>query len=216
MYIMCITDAIATAVAAPRDDNWAAATSCDPGPAGVPGTISTPASRPWVEWDCAASSRDRAPAKVLETMTTRSPQVIGFFGHDRGLRYARFSNFWQLRKPYEFTLPSFALQHGFPPKLRCSCSEKAIMLTKPAMMRDRATFDDMLRTDNPARPCHVRRSWDDCGGGDYSIQVAASKPPPRCGSSWNSARSCDQIHIGAGLPGTVFASDTSTARTEPD
>mmetsp|Transcript_26609 Transcript_26609/g.61590 ORF Transcript_26609/g.61590 Transcript_26609/m.61590 type:complete len:184 (+) Transcript_26609:100-651(+) len=77
-------------------------------------------------------------------------RVLGFYSHSAKSPYKEFSNFFWMSSPYEFQLPDFAMKPGFPPSVMCEFSEKAIMLTKAALMGDRETFDELMVAETPA------------------------------------------------------------------
>lgn len=79
----------------------------------------------------------------------RGGRVIGFYGHHPSCKYHEFSNFWYLREPLDFQIPEFAQREGLPSIVRCEFSEKAIMLTKAAMMSDGETFEEMVKCPTP-------------------------------------------------------------------
>lgn len=67
-------------------------------------------------------------------------KVIAFYGHGRQNQYKEFSNFFWVSEAFKFILPAFARQKGFPEFVWCHCSEKAIMVTKAALMGDLESF----------------------------------------------------------------------------
>ena len=76
-------------------------------------------------------------------------EVIGFYNHKPRLKFRDFSNFC-VGVPYDFWLPVYARHKNFPETVRCAFSEKAIMLTKAAMMHDRDAFERIANADAPA------------------------------------------------------------------
>jgi len=81
-------------------------------------------------------------------------RVIGFYGHSEGREYREFSNFYWMSRKFRFRVPEFALQdqsdRDIPRVVECQTSEKAIMLTKAALMKDPATFKLMMGTEKAA------------------------------------------------------------------
>mmetsp|Transcript_110370 Transcript_110370/g.276321 ORF Transcript_110370/g.276321 Transcript_110370/m.276321 type:complete len:250 (+) Transcript_110370:53-802(+) len=103
----------------------------------------------------AASARGeegpRAGAMAAAAAERRGGEVvIGFYGHSPSKKYSEFSNFFWQRRPYDFVLPSFAQREGFQGSVSCHFSEKAIMVSKAAMMNDRRVFHQMLQCDSPS------------------------------------------------------------------
>jgi len=81
-------------------------------------------------------------------MAARS--VIGFYGHKAGAQFREFSNFYVSTAPFQFTLPAFARHDGFPESVSCEFSEKAIMVVKAALMRDRQSLEEICKARDPA------------------------------------------------------------------
>lgn len=75
-------------------------------------------------------------------------RVIGFYGHQSSKKWCEFSNFYNV-SPYDFHLPAFAVKEGLPRTVTCQFSEKAIMVTKAAMMSDFESFNKMLAAETP-------------------------------------------------------------------
>jgi len=87
---------------------------------------------------------------------TKKPKqrVIGFYG--RKSDFPEFSNFHYA--PFDFHLPEFARHEGWNHTIYCEVAEKAIMLTKAALMQDRASFEVMTKTTDPAAVKALGRS----------------------------------------------------------
>jgi len=79
----------------------------------------------------------------------KTAKVIPFYSDKEGREFREFSNFYRLAQPYEFQLPTFAKQEGFPSSIWCSFSEKAIMATKAAIMGDGEIFREIDASDDP-------------------------------------------------------------------
>ncbi|CAE8719525.1 unnamed protein product [Polarella glacialis] len=77
-----------------------------------------------------------------------SEKVLGFYGHHPTRPFCEFSNFYW--HDFEFTLPEFARRQGFDSVVRCETSEKAIMLTKAALMGDLNTFIEIKASHDPS------------------------------------------------------------------
>lgn len=83
--------------------------------------------------------------------------VIAFYGHSPRHAYHQFSNFYSSKTPWRFELPVEMFQKGkdggdnsLPRTADVFFAEKAIMLCKAALMKDAATFDEILRAKTPA------------------------------------------------------------------
>ena len=74
--------------------------------------------------------------------------VIGFYSSKPDRKFREFSNFYG-GAPYEFNLPEFACSPGFPNKVACEFSEKAIMLSKAALMKDLGSFKKISECTDP-------------------------------------------------------------------
>lgn len=85
---------------------------------------------------------------IAAAKPTKTPKqmVIGFYG--RKSDFPEFSNFHYA--PFDFHLPEFARHEGWKHTIYCEVSEKAIMLTKAALMQDRGSFEEMIKTSDPA------------------------------------------------------------------
>lgn len=77
-------------------------------------------------------------------------RVIAFYSDRQGKRYREFSNFFSEAPAFEFVLPLFCRREGWPESWPCEFSEKAIMLTKAALMGDREAFDEIGSASSPA------------------------------------------------------------------
>ena len=77
------------------------------------------------------------------------PKVIPFYSDREGKRFREFSNFYKDAAPFEFVLPSFARREGLPDRVNCEFSEKAVMITKAAMMGDEKAFHAISAASNP-------------------------------------------------------------------
>jgi ribA/ribD-fused uncharacterized protein len=85
------------------------------------------------------------------------PKVLPFYGHSPEQRFGSFSNFHYHREPYEFTLPQCVLAPGFPPQIRVSFSEAAIMACKAALFRDEEAFREVCAANDPAKAKKIGR-----------------------------------------------------------
>uniref|UniRef100_A0A7S1FG30 NADAR domain-containing protein n=1 Tax=Noctiluca scintillans TaxID=2966 RepID=A0A7S1FG30_NOCSC len=83
---------------------------------------------------------------------TAPRRIIPFYSDRRGKEFREFSNFYRDAPPYDYTLPTFARQVGLPTTVQCEFSEKAIMLTKAALMGDEEMFTEIMRATDP-RTC---------------------------------------------------------------
>eukprot|EP00747_Dinoflagellata_sp_TGD_P162516 gnl/TRDRNA2_/TRDRNA2_180201_c0_seq1.p1 gnl/TRDRNA2_/TRDRNA2_180201_c0~~gnl/TRDRNA2_/TRDRNA2_180201_c0_seq1.p1 ORF type:complete len:239 (+),score=45.65 gnl/TRDRNA2_/TRDRNA2_180201_c0_seq1:77-718(+) len=77
-------------------------------------------------------------------------EVIGFYSNKPGRRFREFSNFFDEAPPFMFQLPAFARLEGCPEEVPCEFSEKAIMITKAALMGDSEIFAEIATSSNPA------------------------------------------------------------------
>ena len=53
--------------------------------------------------------------------------------------------------PFDYTLPLFARYQELPIKVLCESAEKAIMLTRAAMMQDKQNFEKIVKSKNSMR-----------------------------------------------------------------
>mmetsp|Transcript_51149 Transcript_51149/g.164224 ORF Transcript_51149/g.164224 Transcript_51149/m.164224 type:complete len:175 (+) Transcript_51149:83-607(+) len=90
-----------------------------------------------------------ATASAAAFVPSGGTPVIAFYG-ERDAPYGVFSNFHRHTTPFLFTLPSFAGRDGFPQSVWCPFSEKAIMITKAALMNDLETFQTLDEATTPA------------------------------------------------------------------
>lgn len=97
---------------------------------------------------------DISDAGVAKANRTSKQKVIGFYG--RKSHFSEFSNFHYA--PFDFHLPEFACHEGWNHTIYCEVSEKAIMLTKAALMKDRESFEEMIKTKDPAAVKALGRS----------------------------------------------------------
>jgi len=74
--------------------------------------------------------------------------IIEFYSHNPKYNFCQFSNFYY--SPFEYFLPQFAIGNGFPDKVICENSEKAIMLSKAALMNDQEIFYSILNNSDPS------------------------------------------------------------------
>ena len=88
-------------------------------------------------------------------------KVIGFYGASK--EFGEFSNFWASSPPFDFVLPEYARHPDLPDKVSCEFSEKAIMLVKAALMKDRDTFMKVVQAKDPKTTKALGRAvspWD--------------------------------------------------------
>mmetsp|Transcript_53198 Transcript_53198/g.99780 ORF Transcript_53198/g.99780 Transcript_53198/m.99780 type:complete len:214 (-) Transcript_53198:18-659(-) len=97
---------------------------------------------------------DQIAAPVAEASRQR---VLGFYGHGPSARFREFSNFF-LGEPFDFTIPEFARCEACAPVVKCTFSEKAIMLTKASLMGDVTSFDKIRMSTKPAEAKALGRS----------------------------------------------------------
>jgi len=76
--------------------------------------------------------------------------VLPFYSDKAGRRYREFSNFYSDMPPYDFILPDYARMEGCPGKVTVEFSEKAIMLVKAGLFKDRESFDNIVHAADPA------------------------------------------------------------------
>jgi len=104
-----------------------------------------------------ATKNDSAPAssyKRKERLPSKSDssaqeKVLPFYSDKAGKKFREFSNFFSDAPPFQFTLPAFAQSEGFPQNVQCEFSEKAIMVTKAALMKDKEIFDEIVVAPDP-------------------------------------------------------------------
>lgn len=82
-------------------------------------------------------------------VTEGASEVLPFYSDKAGKPYREFSNFYSDMPPYEFTLPEYARMEGCPGTVTVEFSEKAIMLVKAGLFKDRESFDNIVRAANP-------------------------------------------------------------------
>jgi len=90
-----------------------------------------------------------SPSTFTPSSSSCRQRVIPFYGDRIGNRFREFSNFYSDAPPFQFELPDFAQRKGWPTSVECGFSEKAIMLTKAALMGDRESFDEVAISPNP-------------------------------------------------------------------
>mmetsp|Transcript_56273 Transcript_56273/g.129202 ORF Transcript_56273/g.129202 Transcript_56273/m.129202 type:complete len:308 (-) Transcript_56273:249-1172(-) len=92
--------------------------------------------------------------------------TIEFYGHISG-QHRSFSNFFE-HAPFTFTVPGACgaadlIASGRPASVPVAFSEKAIMLCKASVMRDYASYDQILRASTPRKAKALGRAvspWD--------------------------------------------------------
>lgn len=77
-------------------------------------------------------------------------RVIAFYSDKQGKKYREFSNFYSEAPAFQFAFPAFCIREGWPDSWPCQFSEKAIMLTKAALMGDEEAFGEIQRASSPA------------------------------------------------------------------
>lgn len=83
--------------------------------------------------------------------------IVLFYGHSEGKLFREFSNFYSQDKPTRFVFPSFLIAHLESEGLDQSSeyvacvefSEKAIMLCKAMLMKDKDTYDLICKASTP-------------------------------------------------------------------
>lgn len=89
-------------------------------------------------------------SRKLRAAPRELPQrVIGFYGSARHHKFCEFSNFYDGVPPFDFYLPQCARKPGYLEFVSCAFSEKAIMLTKAALMDDAETFQKIAESTDP-------------------------------------------------------------------
>lgn len=122
-----------------------ASTTEQAGPA-IPAQSGGPRARWWKRTGSSGSFRSASSSS--NSLGPTGP-VVAFSGLDPSRTLCEFLNFYMLKKPFGFHLPACAQKPGFPKTVICESSEKAIMVTKAAMMSDRACFDKMVQSKDP-------------------------------------------------------------------
>jgi ribA/ribD-fused uncharacterized protein len=94
---------------------------------------------------------------------TEPEDVLGFYSEKR--EHGFCSNFFISRPPFEFKLSPMLQRtvaltptNGFISPVLCDCAEKAIMLSKAALMGDSATYQKIVRSSSPAEAKRLGRS----------------------------------------------------------
>ena len=94
---------------------------------------------------------------------TEPEDVLGFYSEKR--EHGFCSNFFISRPPFEFRLSpmlqrtvALTPRNGFVSPVLCDCAEKAIMLSKAALMGDSATYQKIVRASSPAEAKRLGRS----------------------------------------------------------
>jgi len=92
----------------------------------------------------------RALASVAQvSVPPKRSRVIAFYSDKEGKKWREFSNFYRHPAPFEFVLPAFARLEGLPGSVQCDFSEKAIMVTKAALMGDAKSFKAITDAPDP-------------------------------------------------------------------
>lgn len=112
--------------------------------------------------------------RVLGEKTAKG-NVIGFYSSKPGTKYCEFSNFYAKAPPFNYLIPECARQPGFPEVVKCEFSEKAIMLTKAALMGDLKTFEAIAKARDPKTTKSLGRAvkpWDQKKWSEHFEEVA--------------------------------------------
>mmetsp|Transcript_105817 Transcript_105817/g.183985 ORF Transcript_105817/g.183985 Transcript_105817/m.183985 type:complete len:589 (+) Transcript_105817:67-1833(+) len=91
----------------------------------------------------------RKSEKAEQSQKPLKPRVIAFYSDKQGKKYREFSNFYSDTPAFRFVLPAFCRREGWPDSWPCQFSEKAIMLTKAALMGDEEAFGEIQRASSP-------------------------------------------------------------------
>jgi len=96
-------------------------------------------------------------SNIWKSMTEKI-HVIGFY-QQKNYETGCFSNFYKLN--YHFDLPYIMLgiseqdKKFFPSPVKCTTSEKTIMLCKAALMKDRNIYNKIMKLENPKEIKHL-------------------------------------------------------------
>jgi hypothetical protein len=106
-----------------------------------------------------------------------SQSIIGFYGHKPGIAYCEFSNFFCNGDAFEFIIPAILLEGktGFPERVVCEFSEKAIMCCKAALMGDVVTFHKIAAQRDPYKVKKLGREvepWDEVAWAAHIEDIA--------------------------------------------
>lgn len=96
------------------------------------------------------SEKSRKPRKEENSQKPGRIKVIAFYSDKEGKKYREFSNFYSEGPGFRFAFPAFCRKEGWPESWPCQFSEKAIMLTKAALMGDKEAFGYIQRATSPA------------------------------------------------------------------
>mmetsp|Transcript_69312 Transcript_69312/g.122876 ORF Transcript_69312/g.122876 Transcript_69312/m.122876 type:complete len:239 (-) Transcript_69312:400-1116(-) len=94
----------------------------------------------------------RLPLSLWRPVLTQAAvtrKIVPFFSEQPGEPYREFSNWYEEGKGFDFVIPAYAWKSGFPRSVWCKHAEKAIMLTKAALMEDLETFKAIEKTQDP-------------------------------------------------------------------
>ena len=133
-------------------------------PAGDRSAPGSAAARPTLAW-AQRGPQAMTPDKLREMWTNQSGRrsVIGFYGH-KGDRtgYECFSNFFdQTDCPFDFVVPREVFAFPVDERdrmVKCTFSEKSIMLYKAAVMGDRDSYKKIAEATTPAAAKKLGRS----------------------------------------------------------
>jgi hypothetical protein len=95
------------------------------------------------------AEKQKPVTNSLKSETPACGKVIAFYSDKPNNPWREFSNFYRHSRCYEFVLPAFAWRKGFPKTVWCDFSEKAIMLTKAALMDDIEIFQEIVDAADP-------------------------------------------------------------------
>jgi len=106
------------------------------------------------KWEVIKSKKRITPQDlyIMWKSMTEEVDVIGFY-QQKHEHYGCFSNFYKVH--YEFNLPYKLLdiseknKQFFPSPIKCSNSEKTIMLCKAALMGDKIIYSAIMKSENP-------------------------------------------------------------------
>ena len=118
----------------------------------------------------------KAAPHGCSTAWSHAPQpFVVFYGHKPGCPHRECSNFFTEMRPFEFHIPEFARTPQIPSTVLCESSEKAIMLTKAALMEDVTTFKRIAAEAEPMMCKQFGREvqWGDAQQRKWDMHVHA-------------------------------------------
>ena len=102
--------------------------------------------------------------------------TLNFYGHAKGSEFGFFSNFFK-HEEFDFELPDFLKSDRFRSPIPMAFTEKAIMLCKAALFKDKVRYDLIIQENNPLKCKGLGRKvvpWDQDKWNANVVQIAES------------------------------------------